>query len=91
MQVLLDDALDLPAAHWLHPRSDEAEGATDCPWPAPQVAHAAQDPRPAEAVNPLVQSAQVRSDEVVSSAVSYLPAAHSALNAVHAAPLSASE
>ena len=82
----------VPSSQAVHVRSDEAEGAAVCPWPAGQVAQSAQEPKPAEAVNlSLAQSAQVRSDEVVSSAVSYLPAAHSALNAVHAAPLSASE
>ena len=75
----------VPSSQAVHVRSDEADGATVCPWPAGQVAQSAQEPRPAEAVNlSLAQFAQVRSDEVVSSAVSYLAATHSALNGLHA-------
>jgi len=66
-------------------RSTVALPATFWPWPAGQVAQAAQEDSPALAVNvPEAHAVHVRSLEVVSTAVSYSPAGHSAVRAAQA-------
>jgi hypothetical protein len=79
----------VPGTHASHMRSAVAEPAVFWPWPAGHVAQAEHAPLPATSLKwPAAHAAQSRSDVVVGAALRYSPAAHSALTAVHALPLS---
>jgi hypothetical protein len=73
-----------PATHAEHWRSAVAVPPMAWPSPAGQVRHATHELSPDVAVNvPSVHGKQVRSDTNVALELSYVPATHSGVSAVH--------